>query len=502
MNKTVLNLTAQSAKKFFLQEDSYYNFDLPPYFRFESLISALDKKIGRKTLDSCITGRKNHPRNYENVNYRLFGNKNGKYDWRKFQLIHPVLYILLVNTITSPTNWAFIVNKFGEYKKGSAVNCVSIPAISSSRLSNKGRQIKNWLQDVEQKSLELSLKYDYLYKTDISSYYGSIYTHSIAWALYGRTTAKAQKQDKSLIGNQIDDFMMAMSYGQTNGIPEGSVLMDFISEIVLGYADSLLTEKLKLRIKPKQNYQILRYRDDYRIFTNNPVVGDEIIKTLTEVLIELGLKINSSKTIRSQSVLIDSLKDGKLAWLESNLSELSSVTNYTKTLQILHLFSDRYPNSGTLVTKLTDLYKQLESQSKLKGNIRVIIAYVVDIAIKNPSAYPICTAILSKLLTFIGTFRLKVEIINDIYRKITSIPNTGFLEIWLQRVIINEKRLTINFTEKLCKIVEGNSEVLWESDWLAADIKNIIDTTGIIDASTLQDIESVIDPTEISPFIY
>ena len=35
-----------------------------------------------------------------------------------------------------------------------------------------------------------------------------------------------------------------MTNNQTNGIPQGSVLMDFIAEIVLGYADLLLTQKL------------------------------------------------------------------------------------------------------------------------------------------------------------------------------------------------------------------------------------------------------------------
>jgi hypothetical protein len=29
--------------------------------------------------------------------------------------------------------------------------------------------------------------------------------------------------------------MQGMNYGQTNGIPQGSVLMDFIAEMVLGF---------------------------------------------------------------------------------------------------------------------------------------------------------------------------------------------------------------------------------------------------------------------------
>ena len=41
-----------------------------------------------------------------------------------------------------------------------------------------------------------------------------------------------------------------MNYGQTNGIPEGSILTDFIAEIVLGYIDLQLSEKLT---KPEES---------------------------------------------------------------------------------------------------------------------------------------------------------------------------------------------------------------------------------------------------------
>ena len=55
-----------------------------------------------------------------------------------------------------------------------------------------------------------------------------------------------------------------MSYGQTNGIPQGSALMDFVAELVLCYIDSLLSEQIE-GIE-KSEYKIIRYRDDYRIF--------------------------------------------------------------------------------------------------------------------------------------------------------------------------------------------------------------------------------------------
>jgi hypothetical protein len=43
--------------------------------------------------------------------------------------------------------------------------------------------------------------------------------------------------------------MQGMNYGQTNGIPQGSVLMDFIAEMVLGYIDECLSECLDENVK-------------------------------------------------------------------------------------------------------------------------------------------------------------------------------------------------------------------------------------------------------------
>jgi hypothetical protein len=36
--------------------------------------------------------------------------------------------------------------------------------------------------------------------------------------------------------------MRGMNFSQTNGIPQGSVLMDFIAEMVLGYIDERLSQ--------------------------------------------------------------------------------------------------------------------------------------------------------------------------------------------------------------------------------------------------------------------
>src|SRR5690554_2819642 len=99
-----------------------------------------------------------------------------------------------------------------------------------------------------------------------------------------------------------------MQHGQTNGIPQGSILMDFIAEIILAYADTRLSERLQSR--PKE-YLILRYRDDYRIFANSPTDAEYIAQCLAETLVELGMRLNPNKTRASSDIITSSIKADK-----------------------------------------------------------------------------------------------------------------------------------------------------------------------------------------------
>lgn len=179
---------------------------------------------------------------------------------------------------------------------------------SQSKKSDKAEQILQWWEKIEQESIKYSLEFEYLFHTDISNFYPSIYTHSLAWALHGKEYAKSNKQVHSLLGNTIDKYIRSMSYGQTNGIPQGSALMDFIAEMLLKYIDDSLSEKLKeLKLK-SENFKIIRYRDDYRIFVNNPQDADLILKNLSIILADNGLKLNPNKTTSSCNVVEDSIK--------------------------------------------------------------------------------------------------------------------------------------------------------------------------------------------------
>lgn len=307
--KSILSLSHTEAREFLLKAESYSSIDLPPYFVFGDLIARVHAKLDGKTLSSLSS----NPRDFDDVNYTILNNKDGKYAWRPFQLINPALYVSLVHRITEESNWSLIIERFDQFSANKKIHCLSLPVVSQSDEKDKAEQVSHWWHEVEQRSIELALEYDCLLETDITDCYGAIYTHSIAWALHTKSEAKKKENrtDLKLIGNQIDKHIQDMRHGQTNGIPQGSVLMDFIAEMVLGYADLELSGEIET--VGISDYLILRYRDDYRIFVNNPRDGEQIVKLLTEVTISLGLKLNPSKTKVNDDVVRASVKADKIA---------------------------------------------------------------------------------------------------------------------------------------------------------------------------------------------
>lgn len=237
--------------------------------------------------------------------------------------------MLLVRVLEK--NWDYIKKRFVQFnkEKNNKVVCVSIPPLvpKQKKESYTKTTILNWRERVEQQSLKLALEYSYLINTDITDCYGSLYTHSIAWALMEKQAAK--KERIKGLGNTIDKIIRSMQNGQTNGIPAGSVLMDFIAEIVLGYIDTQLVKKINndMNKKMKFDYKIIRYRDDYKIFVHNPTDGEEILKNLSEVLMDFGFKLNAQKTFVETSVIDGVIKKDKLELILSSFDHQQKPQN-------------------------------------------------------------------------------------------------------------------------------------------------------------------------------
>nr|WP_321412277.1 hypothetical protein [uncultured Carboxylicivirga sp.] len=127
--KRIIDLNENKAREFLLKEESYVNFDLPVYFKFQDLINEVDKSLTGKRLSDL---RKTNPREFDDINYRILTNKDGKYSWRPFQLINPALYVSLVHKITEKDNWQTITDRFSEFQLNDKIECHSLPMISET----------------------------------------------------------------------------------------------------------------------------------------------------------------------------------------------------------------------------------------------------------------------------------------------------------------------------------------------------------------------------------
>ena len=252
--QTVLDLSFTKARQYFLESENYCNMNLPKYIEFGDILSFVQKQVKNKELKDILAKPKAMPSSFEGVNYKILKKKNAMYSYRSIQLANPFLYYLLVRKMTTEDAWNEILTRFKKFSVPQ-IEVAGIPKVKSeSDKSHQAAAVSFWWEGMEQRSLELALQYRYMLVTDITNCYPSMYTHSIAWAIMGKNKAKLKKGKHGYLGNVIDTYIQGMQYGQTNGIPLGSTLFDFIAEIILGYADKILS--LRIRREKIEDYKI------------------------------------------------------------------------------------------------------------------------------------------------------------------------------------------------------------------------------------------------------
>ncbi len=496
---TILEISDQKARKFLLRSEAYCRAILPKYIGFDKVLTNIHNLLKNNSLESmgALKGCKNFV-----VNHTILDNKDGRYAWRPIVLIHPALYVELVHLITDRKNWDELKERFEYLNKNSRISCLSIPIFQikqnrKHKRSGEVAMIKHWWQEIEQKSIQLSLNYEHVFHTDITDCYGSIYTHSIAWALHSKSKAKNKRSCNNLLGNRIDRLLMCMNEGQTNGIPQGPILSDLIAELVLCYADKKIGHRAKK--ESIEDYKILRYRDDYRIFVNSPSQGEQLLKIISEVMYSLGFKLNPNKTISSSDVITSVVKNDKHHW---NMS-IQRRHNLQKHLMLIRDLSKSYPNSGSLAKALMSFDRKLskiQKPAKIK-DARELISITIDIALHNPRTYASCSSILSKLLINLKNTDRKC-VIDKIKQRFKKLPNTGYLELWLQRVTYPCTPRQ-RYDEKICKLVARETTQIWECGWIPDNkIKQTLENPKIVDRKKLKLLKETITPSEVDIFEY
>jgi len=134
--------------------------------------------------------------------------------------------------------------------------------------------------------------YKFVLVTDISSFFPTIYTHTIPWALHTKPTAKLKRKNRTpaMFGNILDQRCMGVQDGQTIGLPIGPDTSHIVAEII-GVAVDLRLEK-ELGHWPNG----FRYVDDFFLFFSRRDEAERTLAAITKAVGSYELQLNPAKT--------------------------------------------------------------------------------------------------------------------------------------------------------------------------------------------------------------
>ncbi len=534
----ITDLSATEALEALMSNDAYCTTELPEYFDFSEVLGYAAASIGTKTLDECVAGDW-RPEAVSGVNLEVITNKDGGYAVRPLTLANPFLYYMLARDICSEEAWVAVKECFNLFADEHITAC-SIPMVNVGEKPEAFKcatSILNWWKTMEQRSIELSLKYRYMFMTDITNCFGQINPESIGWAL-ARKGTEHETAGNAQLASAIQRYLRAMQEGRNIGIPQGSTLFSLIAEIVLGYTDMLLAREIARAqadgtLPEGLEYEVLRYVDDYRIFCNDRDALDRVSYMLQHILERFNFRMNAAKTRTSSHLIDDSVKSDKAFYIfntpiESNVTYRDGdgqqrkargfdFESFQKHLLFIYEFSKRFPNSGQLVTQLEAFSKRVDEQlatkivteevyvleehtatkeirkEERKGHlwedISVMVAIAVEIAGNNLRAANNALKIASQLLADMREedAQKKKEIIDLIYRKLIRIPNSAFLQVWLQNIThtTDDWAAAEIYDMPLCKVVARQPVELWNNVWLNPGIAEAFPQDSIVDRESL-----------------
>ncbi|MDV3793239.1 antiviral reverse transcriptase Drt3b [Elizabethkingia anophelis] len=276
-------------------------------------------------------------------------------------------------------------------------------------------------------------KFNKLLKIDVSKCFDSIYSHTIAWALFNKQIIKDNVNiSLETFGGEFDKLMQTLNANETNGIVIGPEFSRIFAELILQQIDKCIFDNLlhnteyNKRLIHKRDYEIFRYVDDYFVFYNNESDKDIILKEFKICLKEYKLYLNEKKSITYDKPIITeiSLAKQKISDLFSEHLKLNENKNDDDILKSI------YFSSNNVITRFKTIVKET------KVDYKDIMNYSLAV-LENKTA---------KLIKKWHTFVNKNDNLQKQYEK-------GFLEILDVSFFLYSVSPRVNSTIKLSLIL-------------------------------------------------
>ena len=254
---------------------------LPPCFTSEGLSDHVPTDLLMLTTegDKCELIKLLKNRAHDFIRYESLRDVSTP---RNMGVPHPESHI--VQCLALKRHWAKITNHCAKPKK--PVSRIFVQKTSSKRvfkMNYKGSE--RFLN--EEEDIRKMTGAHFVTHTDISNCFPSIYTHSIPWALHGRSKSKSN-HSVLLEGNLLDTVTRGTRDGQTNGLLIGPHSSNVISEVILTRIDHEMIKKGYKRFH--------RYIDDYTFYAKTYDEAEKFIYELGMQLREYELVLSVNKT--------------------------------------------------------------------------------------------------------------------------------------------------------------------------------------------------------------
>lgn len=143
----------------------------------------------------------------------------------------------------------------------------------------------------------LSARFELLAEADIQGFYHSVYTHTIAWAIHGKSTAKKNQRNYALYGNIIDLLVRNAQDGQTIGIPVGPDTSRLIAEVIGSAIDQVIQKLIKIKTgnSPRER-DGMRFVDDFTFGCDSNQEAERTIAAVRLAVNDFELELNNTKT--------------------------------------------------------------------------------------------------------------------------------------------------------------------------------------------------------------
>ena len=258
-----------------LLERGYFPAELPPPF-----VTSQFAKF-RQTIE---TQWSNQSPNYPNTTQEIYSIPLVSGLRRNLAVVNPISQLYLSKIISD--NWTEIRRHL---KKKSFSD--EVPEIKS----DQARAISS--PDFNLSSLRktaITSQFDYALVSDISRFYGTIYTHAIPWALHGKAWSKRNLRSpiyNRSLGNKLDVAVRKGQGNQTLGIPVGPDTSRILSEIIAVSIDDFVIQRIT-----NIDDGAFRQIDDWFMGFDSTGSAESAIAVLASACQEYEMELNSEKT--------------------------------------------------------------------------------------------------------------------------------------------------------------------------------------------------------------